>query len=94
MDVDGLHFRRIGRLLGVSPQSVTNRVHAYQQRLQADNAEVRPYLARFGRKSRCFSRSLEAIRRAVFLFVHAWNTRPLRKRQHPTYPVHRPISFI
>ena len=41
--------------------------------VEADNAEVRHYLARLGRKSRCFSRSIDALRRAVKHFVHAWN---------------------
>src|SRR5205085_12364126 len=36
--------------------------------------------ARLARKSRCFSRSLDALRRAVTLFVHAWNRRQLHKQ--------------
>ena len=56
--------------------------------VEGDNAELRHYLARFARKNRCFSRSLEAIKRAVFLFVHAWNARQLLKRKHPDYTIH------
>lgn len=52
------------------------------------NADLRHYLARLARKSRCFSRCLNALRRAVDLFVHFYNRRQLRKRQHPHYPAH------
>ncbi len=56
--------------------------------VEADNAELRHYLARLARKSRCFSRSIEALRQAVKLFVHAWNRRQLHKRAFPRYPCH------
>ena len=56
--------------------------------VEADNAELRHYLARLARKSRCFSRSLHALWRAVKLFVFAWNRRQLRKRAFPKYPAH------
>jgi IS1 family transposase len=36
---------------------------------EADHAELRPYLARLARTSRCFSRSIDALRRAVKRFV-------------------------
>jgi hypothetical protein len=38
--VDGLNFRRIGRLLGVSHQAVVNWVNAYEARLK--QAHPRP----------------------------------------------------
>ena len=56
--------------------------------VEADNADLRHYLARLGRKSRCFSRSIEALRRAVKLFVYAWNRRQLHKRAYPSYTAH------
>ena len=56
--------------------------------VEADNAELRHYLARLGRKSRCFSRSMDALRRAVKLFVYAWNRRQLHQRAYPRYPCH------
>ena len=56
--------------------------------VEADNAELRHYLARLGRHSRCFLRSIEALRRAVKLFVHAWNHRQLHKRAFPRYAAH------
>ena len=54
--------------------------------VEADNAELRHYLARLARKSRCFSRSIHALWRAVKLFVFAWNRRQLYKRTYPAYP--------
>ena len=56
--------------------------------VEADNAELRHYLARLGRRSRCFSRAIAALRRAVKLFVHAWNRRQLHKRAFPRYTCH------
>jgi insertion element IS1 protein InsB len=56
--------------------------------VEADNAELRHYLARLGRKSRCFSRSIAALRQAVKLFVHAWNRRQLHRRAFPRYAAH------
>ncbi len=56
--------------------------------VEAANAELRHYLARLGRKSRCFSRSIAALRRAVKLFVYAWNRRQLHKRTFPRYACH------
>ena len=56
--------------------------------VEADNAELRHYLARLSRKSRCFSRSIDALRRAVKLFVYAWNRRQLQRRAYPSYIWH------
>ncbi len=56
--------------------------------VEADHAELRRYLARLGRKSRCFSRALHALWRSIRLLVFAWNRRQLFKRQFPGYPAH------
>ena len=56
--------------------------------VEGDNAELRHYLARLGRRSRCFSRCLWALARAVALFVYAWNRRQTFKRQFPKLPAH------
>ena len=56
--------------------------------VEADNAELRHYLARLVRKSRCFSRCIHALWRSVKLFVYAWNRRQLCKRAFPHYPAH------
>jgi insertion element IS1 protein InsB len=52
------------------------------------NADLRHYLARLARKSRCFSRCIQALRRAVRLFVRCYNCRQLHKRKYPSYPAH------
>jgi len=70
-----------GHHLAVSDKSQTYSV-------EADNAELRHYLARLARRSRCFSRCIEALRRAIKFFVFAWNRRQLYKRRFPTYPAH------
>lgn len=54
--------------------------------VEADTAELRPYLARRGRRSRCFTRSIRALRDAITLFVYAWKRRQLARRAHPKYP--------
>jgi len=56
--------------------------------------ELRHYLARLVRKSRCFSRSIHALWTAVKLFVFAWNCRQLHKRAFPKYPAHVRALYI
>ena len=62
-------------------------------RVEGDNAELRHYLARLARKSRCFSRCIQALRRAIKLFVFAWNRRQLYRHRFPGYPAHL-IDFV
>jgi IS1 family transposase len=57
-------------------------------RVEGDNAEIRHYLARLARRSRCFSRYIKALRVAIKLFVFAWNQRQLYKAHYPNYPAH------
>jgi insertion element IS1 protein InsB len=64
-------------------QACTDQRQTYS--VEADNAELRHYLARLARKSRCFSRCIHALRRAVKLFVYAWNRRQLHPRTFPPY---------
>ena len=61
--------------------------------VEADNAELRHYLARLARKSRCFSRCIKALHAAVRLFVYCWNRRQLYRRTYPAYPAHL-IDFV
>ena len=56
--------------------------------VEADNAELRHYLARLARRSRCFSRCIQALRNAVKLFVFAFNRRQLFKQAYPKFPAH------
>jgi IS1 family transposase len=50
------------------------------------NAELRHYLARLVRRSRCFSRSAHALRWAIRLFVYCHNARQLYRQRFPAYP--------
>ncbi len=65
-------------------QALPNKSQTYA--VEADNAELRHSLARLGRRSRCFTRAIQALRDAVKLFVYAWNRRQLFRRAHPKYP--------
>lgn len=71
--------------------SMLNKSQTY--RVEGDNAELRHYLARLARRSRCFSRSVAALQRAIKLFVYAWNRRQLYKQRYPNYPAHL-IQFV
>lgn len=62
-------------------------------RVEGMNAELRHYLARLARRSRCFSRCIHALRRAVKLFVYAWNCRQLYRQTYPNYPAYL-IQFL
>lgn len=61
--------------------------------VEGDNAELRHYLARLARRSRCFSRCVHALRRAIQLFVYAFNRRQLLRRRFPAYSFHV-IDFV
>ena len=56
--------------------------------VEADNAELRHYLARLARRSRCFSRCPEALKAALKLFMYCFNRRQLHKQCFPNYPAH------
>jgi len=56
--------------------------------VEGDNAELRHYLARLARKSRCFSRCPFALECALRLFVYCFNSRQLYKQHYPNYPAH------
>lgn len=56
--------------------------------VEADNAELRHYLARLARKSRCFSRCPYALECALRLFVYCFNSRQLHKQRFPNYVSH------
>ena len=56
--------------------------------VEADNAELRHYLARLARRSRCFSRCIQALSLAVKLFVYCYNSRQLYRHTYPNYPCH------
>jgi len=56
--------------------------------VEGDNAELRHYLARLARASRCFSRCPYALACAVRLFVFYFNQRQLQKSLYPQYTYH------
>lgn len=64
--------------------SMYNKSQTYS--VEGTNADLRHYLARLARRSRCFSRCIHALKRAVDLFVRFYNARQLRKCKHPRYP--------
>lgn len=66
--------------------AMTNKSQTYT--VEGGNADLRHYLARLGRKSRCFSRCIQALHRAVKLFVWCYNQRQLWKQRYPNYPKH------
>ena len=53
--------------------------------VEANNAELRHYLARLARKSRCFSRCPYALEYALRLFVYCFNSWQLHKQRFPKY---------
>ena len=57
-------------------------------RVEGMNAELRHYLARLARRSRCFSRCQQAFGFAIQLFVFAWNRRQLHRQAFPGYTFH------
>ncbi len=61
--------------------------------VEGTNAELRHYLARLGRRSRCFSRCQQALVNAIKLFVYAFNRRQLTSRRFPSYRFHL-IDFV
>lgn len=76
---------------GASYQALPNKSQTYS--VEGDNAELRHYLARLHRSSRCYSKCVNALRRGVGLFVHAWNRRQLFQQTHPHYAA-KVIDFI
>ena len=58
-----------------SYQAVQDKIETYS--VQGGNADLRHYLARLARKTRCFSGCIDALRRAIKLFVRAYNRRQL-----------------
>lgn len=51
--------------------------------IESLNANLRTYLKRLARRSRCFSRSLDALQRALRLFVYYYNRRQRLYLAHP-----------
>jgi len=56
--------------------------------VEGDNAELRHYLARLARSSRCFSRCPYALECALRVFIYCYNRRQLYKQLYLAYPAH------
>ncbi len=67
-------------------QAVLDKSQTYS--VEGDKAELRHYLTRLARRSRCFSRCIHALRRAIKLLVFAWNRRQMYRRAFPSYTAH------
>ena len=65
-------------------QAMTDKSQTYA--VEGVNADLRHYLARLGRRSRCFSRCPRALRCTLRLFVFCHNQRQLYKQRFPAYP--------
>ncbi|MFN8381835.1 MAG: IS1 transposase [Anaerolineales bacterium] len=50
------------------------------------NADLRHYLKRLARKSRCFTRRLQSLAKNLQLFIYCYNDRQLAKRRFPNTP--------
>jgi IS1 family transposase len=59
--------------------------------IESLNANLRTYLGRLARRSRCFSRSLEALRQAIRLFVYYYNQRQRLYLAHSSYRGRLPL---
>ncbi len=55
--------------------------------VEGDNAELRHYLARLARSSRCFSRCPYALECALRLFIYCYNRRQLYKQLPAILPI-------
>jgi IS1 family transposase len=61
--------------------------------VEAVNADLRHYLKRLARRSRCFSRRMHSLMENLKLFVYCYNQRQLAKRQFPKYSFHL-VDFV
>ena len=69
----------------------TDRNETYS--VEAVNADLRHYLKRLARRSRCFSRRIQSLMQNLRLFVYCYNHKQLAKRQFPKYSFHL-VDFI
>ena len=61
--------------------------------IESINANLRTYLGRLARASRCFSRTLQALEEAVRLFIYHHNRRTRFIQRHPQFRHALPLSF-
>ena len=61
--------------------------------IEGINADLRTYLGRLARQSRCFSRSIRALEEAMRLFVYHYNRRQRLINAKPAYRTRLPLLF-
>jgi len=61
--------------------------------VEAVNADLRHYLKRLARRSRCFSRHMKSLMENLRLFVYCYNQRQSAKRQYSKYSFHL-VDFV
>lgn len=61
--------------------------------IESVNANLRTYLKRLARRTRCFSRCMEALRRSIRLFVWHYNRRQRVLLTRPQYRTTLPLLF-
>ena len=61
--------------------------------IESINADLRTYLGRLKRRSRCFSRCMDALRRAVRLFIWHYNRRRRAILANPKHRYGLPLLF-
>ena len=66
-------------------EHLVSRGKEHTHTVESINANLRTYLGRLRRKSRCFSRCWQALTRAVRLFVWYYNRRQRLVNAHPLY---------
>lgn len=66
-------------------EHVVSKGKAETYSVEGMNGDIRRYLGRLQRKSRCFSRNWEALARAVRLFTWHYNRRRRIILRHPQY---------
>ena len=69
----------------------TDKLETYS--VEAVNADLRHYLKRLARSSRCFSRKMKSLADNMRLFVYCYNQRQLAKHRFPKYPFHL-VDFV
>ena len=62
-------------------RSLNNKSQTYS--VESVNADLRHYLRRLARRSKCFSRSFKAFRNTLTIFVYCHNQRQLAKQKFP-----------
>jgi IS1 family transposase len=61
--------------------------------VEAVNADLRHYMKRLARRSRCFSQNTQALQSHLRLFAYGYNQRQIMKRKFPRYSAHL-INFL